>query len=67
VGAGTKNEDRKITFWAEGGARFNGSMKIDKGLAVTGSLTATGASGEDRRALPVPIAEETLRFAAWGS
>lgn len=36
VGAGTKAENRKIRFWAEGGATLGGS------LAVTGALTVDG-------------------------
>ena len=49
VGAGTKDATRRITFWAEGGATFRGT------LAVTGTSLTVGG-------LKVPVARETLRL-----
>jgi hypothetical protein len=46
VGAGTKGDNRRITFWAEGGAEFRGNL----------SITAGGPT------LSVPGAQETLRL-----
>ena len=51
VGAGAKAENRKITFFAEGGAKFNGSLAVTSALTVDGdaalkkSLTVSGSDG----------------------
>jgi hypothetical protein len=47
VGAGTKAENRKITFWAGGGAKFRGRLTVVEG---------------DESIHPVPVADEALRL-----
>ncbi len=58
VGAGTKAENRKITFWAEGGAKFNGSLTV-AGLSVPGAQ-------EPLRMLRGVIAKDGSKFAGEG-
>jgi hypothetical protein len=42
VGAGTNNTTRKIKFWAEGGANFNGNL----GIGVTNPAAALDVAGD---------------------
>lgn len=51
VGAGTQDNNRKITFWAEGGALFrgnvitNGDLLINTNATVSNNLTVNGMIG----------------------
>jgi hypothetical protein len=44
IGAGTTGLNRKIKFWNEGGAIFNGAVSVSTGVSVGGALDVTGTS-----------------------
>jgi hypothetical protein len=46
VGAGTKDDNRKITFWAEGGAKFNGPLKIGAKNTLEFGSGVSGKQGD---------------------
>jgi hypothetical protein len=51
VGAGTDIPNRKIKFWAEGGATFNGSLNVSGNVQLhssPGVSAAAGMHGNDR-------------------
>jgi hypothetical protein len=65
VGAGTNGENRKITFWAEGGAKFRGSLEVTGTSLTVGGLSVPGAK-EALRLLRGVVTKEGDLFAGEG-
>jgi hypothetical protein len=67
VGAGTDGSNRKIKFWAEGGATFDGSLNVSGSVQLGSSPGVSAAGGkESLRMLRGIVAGDGNKFAGEG-